>query len=276
MGIGDQILATGMARGAQDRGKRIAFGDGKKIRWDKNSREIFRKNKNIAIPGTEHQSDVEWIHFYTGNRLYNTQGAGKWNWNMEFRPTPGEIIFDKEEIDFSRRIRPGFILIEPNVPWYKSVAPNKDWGREKYQATAKELQSRGYEVAQFNFGQVRLGGVRVITVSSFREAAIALTRSRMAILPEGGLHHGAAAVGTRAVVLFGGFIPPVVTGYSSHTNLNGGFEACGSLTKCSHCRAAMEAISVETVVNAAEEILRGRHDEAAGGILQGAAASGGT
>jgi ADP-heptose:LPS heptosyltransferase len=194
---------------------------------------------------------------------------------MDFRPIPGEIIFEREEIEFSKRIKPGFILIEPNVPWYKSSAPNKDWGIEKYRAAAKELQSRGYEVAQFSFGQVRLGGVRVIQVSSFREAAIALTRSRMAILPEGGLHHGAAAVGVRAVVLFGGFIPPVVTGYPSHTNLNGGFEACGSLTKCAHCRAAMEAISVETVVTAAEEILRGRHDEAAGSILQSAAASGG-
>ncbi len=275
MGIGDQVLATGMARGAADRGKRIAFGDGRKIRWDKNSRDIFRKNKNIAIPGTETQSDVEWIPFYTGNRLYNTQGPGRWNWNYDFRPTPGEIVFEREEIEFSKRIKPGFILIEPNVPWYKTVASNKDWGKAKYQAVAKELQSRGHEVAQFSFGQVRLSGVRVVQVSSFREAAIALTRSKMAILPEGGLHHGAAAVGTRAVVLFGGFIPPVVTGYPSHTNLNGGFEACGSLNPCKHCKAAMEAISVETVVTAAEEILRGRHDEAAGSVLQGAAASGG-
>lgn len=155
------------------------------------------------------------------------------------------------------------------------MAPNKDWGREKYQSVAKELQSRGYEVAQFSFGQVRLSGVRVITVSSFREAAIALTRSRMAILPEGGLHHGAAAVGVRAVVLFGGFIPPVVTGYSSHTNLTGGADACGSLHPCKHCRQAMGAISVDEVVNSAEEIIRGRHDEAVGGVLQSATASGG-
>jgi ADP-heptose:LPS heptosyltransferase len=262
-----------MARGAQDRGKRIAFGDGKKIIWDQHSREIFRKNKNIAIPRTEHQSDVEWIPFYKGNRLYNKFAGNRWIWNLDFRAIPGEIVFDKEEIDFSKRIKPGFILIEPNVPWHKSVAPNKDWGKAKYQAAANELISRGYEVAQFSFGQVRLSGVRVIPVSSFREAAIALTRSRMAILPEGGLHHGAAAVGVRAVVLFGGFIPPVVTGYPGHTNLNGGFEACGSIFKCDHCRAAMEAISVESVINATEEILRGRHDATAGSVLQSSAES---
>jgi hypothetical protein len=67
--------------GRADRGKRIAFGDGYRIRWDKNSAAIFRKNKNIAIPGTERQSDIEWVHFYTGNRLYNKQGANRWIWN---------------------------------------------------------------------------------------------------------------------------------------------------------------------------------------------------
>lgn len=269
-------MASGMARGAHARGKRIAFGDGHKIRWDKNSLDIFRKNKNIAIPGTENQPDIQWIPFYTGNRLYNKQGVGKWIWDYSFRPTPGELFFDQHEIEFSKRIKPGFILIEPNVPWHKNAAPNKDWGRAKYQAVASELVSRGYDVAQFSYGQVRLGGgVRCISVSSFREAAIALTRSKMAILPEGGLHHASAAVGTRAVVLFGGFIPPVVTGYPSHINLNGGFEACGSLTKCTHCRAAMDAISVDEVLVSAEEILSGRHDATAGSVLQSAAESSG-
>ena len=245
-----------MARGAQDRGKRIAFGDGRKIIWDQHSREIFRKNKNIAIPGTERQSDVEWIHFYKGNRLYNKYAGNRWIWNREFKAIPGEIVFDKEEIDFSKRIKPGFILIEPNVPWHKTVAPNKDWGKAKHQAVANELSSKGYEVAQFSYGPVRLSGARVIQVSSFREAAIALTRSRMAILPEGGLHHAAAAVGARAVVIFGGFIPPSVTGYDGHTNLTGGAEACGSLSPCQHCKAAMDRISVEEVMAAAQGYLK--------------------
>jgi hypothetical protein len=64
------------------------------------------------------------------------------------------------------------------------------------------------------------------------------------------MHHGAAAVGTPAVVIFGGFIPPAVVGYDMHVNLTGGAEACGSLNKCLHCRAAMEKISVEEVYQA--------------------------
>jgi len=57
------------------------------------------------------------------------------------------------------------------------------------------------------------------------------------------------------VVLFGGFIPPSVTGYAAHANLTGGAEACGSLKPCPHCRKAMEAISVEEVVEEALERL---------------------
>ncbi len=250
------MLATGMARGARERGKRIAFGDGKKIRWDKNSPEIFRKNKNIAIPGTERQADIEWIPFYTGNRLYNKQDGRRWIWNMEFRPTPGEIFFADDELTFARSIMSGFILIEPNVPWWKSVAANKNWGKARYQAVADQLRRQGHRVAQFSYGEVRLSGVDVIYAGSFRLALATLARSKMAVLPEGGLHHGAAAVGVPAVVLFGGFIPPVVTGYAGHTNLTGGAEACGSMSLCSHCRAAMDAISVEEVMAAAQTHLK--------------------
>jgi hypothetical protein len=75
------------------------------------------------------------------------------------------------------------------------------------------------------------------------------------------MHHGAAAMNIPAVVLFGGFVPPAVTGYDSHTNLTGGAEfACGSFRYCEHCIAAMKAISVDEVVTAALEHLRnGRH-----------------
>jgi hypothetical protein len=57
------------------------------------------------------------------------------------------------------------------------------------------------------------------------------------------------------VVLFGGFIPPSVTGYGGHANLTGGAEACGSLDPCRHCQAAMGRIGVDEVHAAALERL---------------------
>jgi ADP-heptose:LPS heptosyltransferase len=83
-----------------------------------------------------------------------------------------------------------------------------------------------------------------------------LARAKLYIGAEGGLHHAAAALGVPAVVLFGGFIPPLVTGYETHINLTGGAqEACGSLKPCDHCRKAMDAISVEEVAAAARTII---------------------
>jgi len=64
-----------------------------------------------------------------------------------------------------------------------------------------------------------------------------------------------------AIVLFGGFVPPAVTGYPMHRNLTGGAEACGSFNRCDHCLAAMRAISVDEVHAAAVQELGGRRDE---------------
>lgn len=255
MGLGDDIMATGMAAGAAARGKRIAFGDRHKIIWGPWSADIFRGNPNIAKPGSEYAEGIEWINYYKGNRLYNRAGHGKWVWNYDFRPTPGEIYFDDRERQFAETIDEGYVLIEPNVPWNKSVAPNKDWGLANYQAVADGLSALGYRVAQFSHGRDRLTGVRVIDAATFRYALAALSRVRLAILPEGGLHHGAAALDVPAVVIFGGFIPPQVTGYPMHINLTGGIEACGSWHVCRHCRNAMDAISVNDVLKATTAFL---------------------
>jgi ADP-heptose:LPS heptosyltransferase len=243
-----------MARGAKARGKRIAFGDGKRIIWGPWSEIIFRGNPNIARPGEERASDIDWIAHHKGHRLYNSLSPdrSRWLWNMDFRPTPGEMFFDATELAFAEAYGAGFVLIEPNVPWAKSVAPNKDWGRARYQTIADRLIAEGRRVIQFAHGRDRLSGAAPVSAPDFRHALAVLSRASLYIGPEGGLHHGAAAVGVPAVVLFGGFIPPQVTGYPTHTNLTGGARACGSLNRCDHCRAAMDAISVDEVMAAAE------------------------
>lgn len=253
MGLGDQLMASGMARGASKRGKRIAFGDGRKILWDKNSEIVFRRNPNIAPPGTERQGDIEWVRYYKGHRLYNRQDGDRWVWNMEFSPTPGEVFLGPLEKREARRHGSGFVLIEPNVEFWKSSAANKDWGRERYQAVADALRKSGKRVVQFTYGKTQLNGVERIATRDFRQALGVMEHAALYIGPEGGLHHGAAAMGTKAVVLFGGFIPPQVTGYRTHVNLTGGAEACGSLKPCNHCRQAMAAISVEEVLEAAQK-----------------------
>lgn len=249
MGLGDNLMATGMARGANARRKRIAFGDGSKIIWDKNSKVIFQNNPNIAPPGSEAAWDLEWIGYHKGSRIYNRQDGNRWVWNYDFKPQPGEMFFLSAERRFGESFGKGFVIIEPNVPAHKSVAPNKQWPKERYDRVAAELIAQGYHVRQFIHGPGhRVSEAQQIRTHSFRMALSVLSNAALYIGPEGGLHHGAAAVGIPAVVLFGGFIPPQVTGYDGHVNLTGGAEACGNFTPCQHCTEAMARIECEEVI----------------------------
>jgi hypothetical protein len=248
-----------MARGAAARGKRVAFGDGQEIIWDQHSEAIFQGNPNIARPGSEGAADLIWCQHYRGHRLYNYQARDRWVWNYDFRPTPGEIFFTEHEIRYARQFGSGFIVIEPNVPDHKTVAPNKQWPVNRYDKVARYLRKSGHDVVQFLYrGGHPILHSRQIKTPTFRQALAVLAHASLYIGPEGGLHHGAASVGIPGVVLFGGFIPPEVTGYPTHTNLTGGAVACGSLRKCEHCRAAMEAISVDEVYEATLSHLKAR------------------
>lgn len=248
MGLGDDIMASGMAKGIRG-WKRLAFGDGKRILWGPWLEEIFRHNPHIARPGEERAADLFWVDYYKGNRKYNRMNPDrtKWIWNYSFVPEPGEIYFSPDEQRIADTGSKDFIVIEPNVPWHKSVAVNKDWGHAKYQAVADRLLAAGHDVVQFSYGRNRLNGVRTIETPTFRHALAELAKAKFAVLPEGGLHHGAAALGVRAVVIFGGFIPPQVTGYKMHINLTGDTIACGSLHKCRHCREALDRITADEV-----------------------------
>lgn len=254
MGLGDELLGSGMARGARARGKRIAFGDGRRILWHANAHQVYQGNPNVAPPGSERDRDIAWIWHYQGRRLYGTPRPGGWEWNKGFHATPGEMFFTPQELARAAEKMPtGAVLIEPHV---KASAPNKRWGWDRYREVAHRLQLDGHHVVQFNYGQRIIGGGTPVSSPDFRTSLAMLARASLYIGPEGGLHHGAAAVNTQAVVIFGGYIHPMTTGYASHVNLFGAHEACGNTGECSHCTQAMDRITVEQVFEAAKGILR--------------------
>ena len=253
MGFGDEILGSGLARGAAARGKRVAFGDGQRIIWGPHSVEIFRGNPNVAPPGSEGAADLQWIAHYPGDRLYNRAGGNGWVWNYDFRPVPGEIFFDAGERDIAALVPPGFVLIEPNVPAQKAVAVNKQWDPARFQWVADRLRQDGHRVVQCIYDGMthQLRDVETFPTQSLRIALAVLARATLFVGHEGGMHHGAAALGVPAVVIFGGFIPPSVTGYDNHENLAAGEPACGSRSPCLHCRQALESITALQVYEAA-------------------------
>ena len=258
LGLGDELIASGMARGAAARGKKIAFGRNGKIIWGPHAAIVFEGNPNVARPGQANGA-VEWCDHYYGHRKYVTLAAGnRYVWNYDFRVTPGELFFRPDELKFAEDVGSGFVLIEPNVPAHKSWTVNKQWEPRRFQEVVNALVGSGTEVVQLEYPGARhhLSGVHAVSTGSAREAFAILSRAALYIGPEGGMHHAAAALGVPAVVLFGGFIPAAVMGYDMHVNLTGGAtEACGSKAPCEHCRKAMQAISSDEVIEHARRIM---------------------
>jgi len=259
MGYGDDIMGTGLARGFAKRGALAAFGDGKRIIWGPWSEEMFRHNPNIARPEALGVRQVEWVPHYKGSRMYNKSVNGKWVWNYKFKVIPGEFYFDQKEKKLADTFHTGFTVIEPNLPWQKKVAYNKDWGAENFDRVNEVLQKCGHRVIQFEHNNTkrRLDNVTFLKFNNFRDVIAVLSKASLFIGHEGGMHHASAAVGVKAVVIMGGFIPPSVVGYDNHVNLTGGVEACGNIEPCVHCRNAMKKITPDEVVASAGKLIEG-------------------
>jgi ADP-heptose:LPS heptosyltransferase len=96
--------------------------------------------------------------------------------------------------------------------------------------------------------------VRRVETSSFRDACRLLSNADLFVGTDGGLHHAAAALGKRAVVVWGGLVSPKILGYDSHINLHSGTHSCGSEGPCLHCRKALDWVTVDMVVSAIESL----------------------
>lgn len=250
MGWGDEIMATGEARLLQERDPRpvaVRSATGK-ARWH----PIFEGNPRLSRDGA---GDVQWLHNWSGNRPYIAAYSRTRYTFRSYRPPPGEIYFSAAETQQGARGR-GLVLVEPTIgPAACSV--NKDWGFARWQALIRLLP--GVPWAQMGPSGTRwLEGAARLETADFRSAAAVLARALLYVGPEGGLHHAAAAVGTPAVVLFGGFNSPEFTGYDTHCNLHPGGTPCGQRLPCEHCRRAWEAITPDLVARKTEAMLCSR------------------
>lgn len=249
MGLGDVLMSMGEAKRVHLRtGQPVCITDprGMPVRSDLFTGVSYLLTKPER--GTRFQRLVN----SPGHRPYiKLKTAERWYWN-KYRPEPADVVLTEAEIVGASNT-PGWVIVEPNV---KNIGHrNKDWGWQHWMALAHLL--RGQPVAQMTrTGDRVLPGVREVRVDGFRHALARLRNASLYVGAEGGLHHGAAAVRTRAVVIYGGFVSPETTGYDHHRNLFTGGEACGLRTDCPHCRKAMNAITPEMVLHEIKESLK--------------------
>jgi ADP-heptose:LPS heptosyltransferase len=255
-------MASALARGMAAQGKQAAFyapmGNHRVIKWTGYCDDIFTHNPNIARPGGKDKYDLVWFPHYKKIFPYCTYDGArrKWIWKMDFKAQPGEFFFTPEELALP--VPKPFIVIEPNIAWQRQVNHNKDWGEGKYEKLAKMLIDAGHTVVQFIHGNSRrrIDGAHQLPTPKFHQAAAVMSSASLIIAPEGANHHAAAALGVPAVIVWGAWSPPQTMGYDAHIKLTGGATtACGNTYNCTHCRNAMNNISVDEVYQAAVETL---------------------
>lgn len=242
MGMGDDLMLAGEARELRRADPRkVAARHGKHgIRCS----PVFDHNPHMAsaadLAAAKSAPDrLQWLDENAGRRYRASETKERRIWTS-IGPTRGELYFSPAELDAARAANAlGRIVIEPNLKL--AATRNKDWGFERWQTLVNEAPALPW--LQLGApGARRLAGVRFVETPTFRVAAAILRHAAAAVLPEGGLHHAAAALGVPAVVIFGGYISPVQTGYPEHVNVFTGGEPCGNRLPCVHCRSAMAAI----------------------------------
>lgn len=252
MGIGDEIITAGRAREHYQRtGRKVKIvRQAVRTKWF----DVWDNLPYILREGSEERHDILRAKDKEGLRPYCAGKLGEqWIW-QPYAPPVAEIRFTAAELEFGRAAA-GAVLLEPNIK--RDASPNKDWGWGRWQQLVDSAPWIPWLQAG-PAGTSFLNNVRRIETATFRQAAALLGACKAAVLPEGGLHHAAAALGVPAVVLFGGYISPAVTGYAGQTALF--IESkdwplgCGMRRPCRHCAQSMAAITPEAVLGALEKL----------------------
>ena len=173
-----------------------------------------------------------------------------------------ELFLTEPELETGRSVRADlgpYVAVEPHTK--DSFTVNKQWGFERWQAVADRLRAEGVRLLQVGeAGKPLLEGVEDATGRfGIRETGAVLHHASLLLTPEGGLMHLANAVGTRAVVVYGGYVSPDLTGYPENINLYAPVDCapCGLRRACLHDRrACMDAITVDRVVESALRLLK--------------------
>lgn len=266
MGYGDELMAAGQAQAVYtaNPSQRVAICERNgEVRWH----AVWRHNPIIATPKEVAAGEpVQRIRNGIGCRPYIKSltvedGLSCTDWKArEHRPvlhlSAEEVAVGKAAVRRVRNRKP-LIVIEPTLK--PDCNQNKQWPVDRYTAVVKALSEFRF-LQMMHEGAKAISGVVTLWTGSFRDACAVLAHADGYLGPEGGLHHACAALGIPAVVIFGGFISPDVTGYPEHINIADEEDGspCGQWKRCEHCREAQARITVERVIDAVRQMVAAR------------------
>lgn len=135
-------------------------------------------------------------------------------------PQKLEISLKKSELEQIRADLPDHYIVTCPVGKRSFSANRKEWRFKRFQETVDRLN--GIKVVQVGTPEdPLLKGAHDFRTLAYpiRICAAVLKQAQAAIFLEGGMMHLANAVGTPAVVIYGGALSPETTGYASNVNL---------------------------------------------------------
>lgn len=254
MGLGDEIMALGRADRIHEKlNSTVAICDKD---WKPREHDAWKGSLSVSADSPIRIQDAPHVRPYINRWLYGPRAE----YNMQHRARAGMIILGEEEKDFARSLDlpEAYAVIEPLIQ-KKQSSPNKDWGFHKWEEVAARLDFPLVQCVESTQQSRHLPGSILIETPSWRQAAAVIQRSAFVLSHEGGTHHLAASFRKSAIVIFGGFIHPKITGYSFHVNLHSRLSEgpCGNWKPCEHCKQAMDDIRVDTVLEFANQFARG-------------------
>ena len=245
MGLGDELMAAGEAQSLSK-----SFGNCKVAILDKTGlnvrqHELWDNNPHIAKPGEKFTKSI--VNGPDRRGYIEAFKTNKWTWRA-YNPIPAEMFFYDSEKKFADSIGEGFVVIGPTL-LNRTEDINRNWGWGNFADLIRMFPNADW-VQLGPKGTKILPGSRLIQTSTPRMATAALTKAHRFVSHEGGMHHMAAAVGLKGVVIYGGFTSEHVSGYSIHRHISvGPGLGCGSRIKCKHCSEAMKSITPSRVAS---------------------------
>lgn len=239
MGLGDEIMALGCA-------ERIFEQSGRPV-------SILTMTESPRDHDIWHGNPA-WIH--KGGKRYIDGGGSRpyikgWRnkqalFNLDYRARAGRVVLTAQDRALVADLKPPYAVVSPELK--KGASPNKDWGKSNWEQVIKDFPCPVYQLCPDEKTKPIAGAIPYRT-PTVRAALAAIEKAALVMAAEGGTHHMAASMRVPAVVVFGSFVPPTVTGYDFHYNIavetDEGY--CGRWQPCAHCQKALASIKPETV-----------------------------
>ena len=267
MGYGDYLMLSGKLKYLDNEFNKkvqICFPE---IENRKMFFEIFKNNPRYTLT-----KDLDEKKPYIFLNQYFVRDPESEKWIEDQSAIPGEIYFDKQEIKEFNNLNTNkpYVIIQPFFSKGKFI--NGDFKEYQHYVNRNIPIDLVNEIVnifknkidfyflnheQFGYQEElkQLSNIKMINVMSFRESMYYLSKSIGYFGIEGGLHHVAGALKKNAIVIFGHWISPILTGYPFHNNISSSSTkyGCGTFTPCIRCIEFLNNLSSSYIQTIFEE-----------------------